>query len=629
MEKIGTRSALIALPVLAFACNSNEFGPVSDAGRPFAASGPDGGVPVSFGGGDDPFFAGDGGLLPAPTFGNTQSAPIAPPPITGGTMAISKSGRFAIVADPDRDLISAVDLTSHQVRWQTPLQTGDRPGRIAEDSATRLHVVLRGSGTIATIDLTTGTVIARRAACTAPRGIAYDGMRDNIWVSCAEGQMIAFAPIGDARLSSITVVPDLRDIVVVGSLLYVSQFRKAQIAVIDPMGNVSLNLSPNANSAEAPAVGWRMIPLRDGRIALSHQIDSNAAIQAMSQNAYGANSGPCGASIVEGAISTMNPMATGPGAVATSHLSKTVLPVDVAEAPVSGVFAIAAAGNAFSPELTSVVIAAPPQGFSDCAFTQPVNMATQGEVVSVAFDGGDRLYAQVREPSALVVLTNMGPGFGYQETQSIPLSGDSREDTGHAIFHTAAGASLACASCHPEGMDDGRVWNFNPIGPRRTPPLLGTIQGTAPYHWDGSLPDMSSLIHVIYEGRMAGAPLTDMQKTALTNWVLSLPPPNALPASDLIALERGETLFQGKGGCIACHSGARFTNNQTLDVGTGGAFQVPSLIGVGWRMSFIHDGCASSLTERFDPMCGGASHGNISQLNAQDVSDLIVFLRTL
>ena len=43
---------------------------------------------------------------------------------------------------------------------------------------------------------------------------------------------------------------------------------------------------------------------------------------------------------------------------------------------------------------------------------------------------------------------------------NVTLSTASRADTGHLVFHANAGGGLACASCHAEGNDDGRVWNF-------------------------------------------------------------------------------------------------------------------------------------------------------------------------
>ena len=64
----------------------------------------------------------------------------------------------------------------------------------------------------------------------------------------------------------------------------------------------------------------------------------------------------------------------------------------------------------------------------------------------------------------------------------------SRADTGHLIFHANAGGGLACASCHAEGNDDGRVWNFTCEGPRRTQSLHVGLRGTEPFHWSGDEP---------------------------------------------------------------------------------------------------------------------------------------------
>ena len=111
----------------------------------------------------------------------------------------------------------------------------------------------------------------------------------------------------------------------------------------------------------------------------------------------------------------------------------------------------------------------------------------RGEPIAVAFDGTGRVVVQTREPSALFVVA------GAAGTTSISLSSVSRADTGHAIFHGNAGGMIACASCHPEGTEDGRVWNFSCEGPRRTQSLGGGLAGTEPFHWNGELPAFPAL----------------------------------------------------------------------------------------------------------------------------------------
>jgi cytochrome c peroxidase len=86
-----------------------------------------------------------------------------------------------------------------------------------------------------------------------------------------------------------------------------------------------------------------------------------------------------------------------------------------------------------------------------------------------------------------------------------------------------------------------------------------------------------------------------------------------------------------KVGCVSCHAGSKYTNNQNADVGTGGKFQVPSLIDVGSRAPFMHDGCASTLAGRFGAAgCGGGDkHGVTSHLTPAQLNDLVSFLESL
>jgi hypothetical protein len=106
-----------------------------------------------------------------------------------------------------------------------------------------------------------------------------------------------------------------------------------------------------------------------------------------------------------------------------------------------------------------------------------------------------------------------------------------------------------------------------------------------------------------------------------------LPP---LRSPDDAAAVRGQVLFdRADVGCSGCHSGPLFTNNQNTPVGKGDALQVPSLLGVAWRTPLMHDGCAATLRDRFDPACGGSAHGDVSMLSEGELSDLIAYLESL
>jgi cytochrome c peroxidase len=236
--------------------------------------------------------------------------------------------------------------------------------------------------------------------------------------------------------------------------------------------------------------------------------------------------------------------------------------------------------------------------------------------VAVEYLPDGELVVQTREPAALELL-----GSGAV----IPLSRESRADTGHAIFHATAGALLACASCHPEGGDDGHVWNFQGLGGRRTQSLRGGVSATAPFHWDGNLAGLPQLYQEVFTNRMAGPALDEGQQRALTHWLDGLP---TLPAAEPgEAAARGQLVFAAAG-CTACHNGPALTNNLTVDIGTGGQFQTPSLRGVRWRAPFLHSGCAPTLADRFGA-CGGDRHGAVSSLSAAQIADLVAYLETL
>ena len=392
-----------------------------------------------------------------------------------------------------------------------------------------------------------------------------------------------------------------------------STFRASELLRVDGTGKVSATLQIPEQDAAAH-VAWRTFADAQGEVYVVHQTQSLVAIPTQSPGAYGGD----GASpVVESVVTIFNPN----GSIDTElSIDDAVLPVDAAISPDGTQLIVAAAGNAYSPQLgTLVSVNLQMGGGSDPAALLP---SPQGQVTAVAFDAAGDLLAQSREPAELWVLK---PGDTF--FSGILLDPASRDDTGHDIFHTQAGALVACASCHPEAGDDGHVWTFD-ADERRTASLRGTIAGTAPYHWPGDEPDMTALVNDVYEGRMSGQALMPDQLGALQGWVEAVPAPPAPSWVDASAAARGQALFGGaQAGCSSCH-GAKLTNNQTLDVGTGGQFQVPPLVGLGWRAPFLHDGCAATLADRFGS-CATPGHGSTASLTTANVSDLIAYLETL
>jgi hypothetical protein len=557
-----------------------------------------------------------------------------PRPVSGGTLLVLRDGTAAVASDPDRDVVYVVDLKTRALRATVALWGGDEPGRLVEDGAGLVHVALRRGGAVVTIDPTTGLIVQRQPVCAAPRGLAYDASNDLVHVACAEGTLVSLAAAGGV-FRTVPLRRDVRDVVVTGDgRLLVSTFKSADVLELDASGNIGFITRPPARlggpptsiggpGTMSPAVAWRMVPYGGSGALLLHQRGADQQV-VPAPGGYGSGK-PCDG-IVESTATVIMP---GTMAPPSATLGLVTLAVDVAVSPDGQTMAIAAAGNTHAP-LASVMelpITSLAQGGGACAVGKPspgganAGAPPNQQIVSVAYASTGALYALGRAPAALWTFDGQNP---------ISLSADPTADTGHELFHMDAGGGIACASCHPEGGEDGRTWNFACLGPRRTQSLRGGLSGTEPFHWDGDMPNFTDLVQAVFVGRMSGPQPTADQTAALLHWLDGIPELPTLPAAAPSAIEHGRALFQSAAlGCSACHAGPHLTNNQTVDVGTGLKLQVPSLRGVGWRAPFLHTGCAIRLADRFGSCGGGDKHGHTSQLQPADISDLTAYLETL
>jgi len=568
----------------------------------------------------------DGG---EPNYGPTVSLDSTPPPISGGTLLVLAGGATAVAADPDRDLVHFVDLDQMKLLASVPAGAGAEPGRVAEDGAGRVHVVLRGAGAVLDIDATTRVALSTRAVCSTPRGIAYDAGHDVLWVACLGGELVALPAAGGAPSTTYQLDSDLRDVVVTRDGLYVSRFRSADVLLVEAatgaitdrfgLGTFATGGAEQFN----PAVAWRMISSGNQGVLVSHQ-RALASPVSPAPGGYGNSGGgpgadpACtGASIIHSTVSML------PTTGVAAPLPGLPLPVDIALSPDGREVTVAAAGNATSgrPTLSTFRIV---DLVSPCAPTALGFTRYDGQPTALAYRANGDLVIQSRQPSTLQI------AHGSIVGAPLSLSPVDRRDTGHDVFHLAAASSLACASCHPEGGEDGRVWVFSDVGQRRTQSMRGGVMQRAPFHWDGALPDLPSLIDNVFVGRMSGTRLAQDQQDALSHFLSSIPAAQPPSGDDASAIARGQLVFNDPQGanCNSCHSGPQLTNHTVVDVGTGGAFKVPSLRGVAFRDPFLHDGRAVTLGARFT-VGGGDSHGRTSQLSPDQLDDLTAYLRSL
>ena len=551
-----------------------------------------------------------------------------PPPVTGGTLAIVDGDRLAVVADVDFDRIVGVDLSRRGVAWTVALGGGSHPFRIAEGPDAIVYVTLRATGEVVAIDARSGTELGRRRVCGSPRGVTWDGAAGLWHVACADGVLVSLGSVHDEPSRTLHLGVDLRDVVVDGEHTFVSRFRSAEVIVLDSSGAIvetmvpppaiprsttshsagttidpdpdrtpdDLDVMVSFGPAMMPNSAYRMRPMPGGGVALLHQRSATTLVPLSAtteesegrDGAYGGSSS-CGTRLVHAAVTLLAPLRP----PRTSHvIEEAVVPVDFAHDAAADTFVIVSAGG-------NMVFSAPVPGDDDsvyddvaiprCATSPPILTSRMPTAVATRADG--RFVAFDRRMQQL-----LGSEGELARLAPAPLWPD---DAFHQFFTRVGRAHMACATCHPEGGEDGHVWRFEGVGARRTQTTAGNIVETAPFHWSGDVPDMDVIVDTnmqrmgrsLAEGRASTASFENLLAS-----LVSPAPPRPPDDDDAVA---GRAIFE-TAGCADCHSGEIGTNNVTIDVGTGEPFQVPHLIGVAHRAPFFHDGCARTLRDVLD-----------------------------
>lgn len=204
---------------------------------------------------------------------------------------------------------------------------------------------------------------------------------------------------------------------------------------------------------------------------------------------------------------------------------------------------------------------------------------------------------------------------------------------------------ISCSTCHVEAREDGHIWNTTE-GPRNTPSLIGKkLDQTAPFHWNGEFDTVSQFMLHTTRDRMGGqGPSEEMEKQLMAFITTAPTPDNPFTTStpaDVLA--RGKAAFD-KAECGTCHSGATLTDNKFYDVGTyaksgpvtdrqeflfHGGLNTPSLLGIARSAPFLHDGSAPTLKARILQGKDENKHGKTAGLSADEVDDLVAFVRSL
>lgn len=565
----------------------------------------------------------------------SDQAPTRTVPVYGGTTA-SWGDQLIVAADPLRDAVSFVKGGASATATLDP---GSEPFRVVT-TADRAYVTLRGTGQLVAFDHW-GTELRRRDVCAHPRGVAAG---DAVFVACAGGELVELDPTDLSVRGRTWLAPDLRDVVVDDDVVLVSRFRAAEVLRVDAATHVVLDrhtpsmVHTRADDASA-RVAWRMVPHPEGGALMVHQAHTHRAIdlerEPESPARFGqAPEGPYGK--VFTCDDGMDDPENGP--LVTNHLTRVeadgttttggalfgvITPVDIVIEPAQGWYGIAGE-LALRAGRTGVALYER-TATEGLRCVPPTRIPVTGDrVTSVTWEPEHGLAVYDRHHGRLVT-GNATFDVPAEAAVVVPRSEE-------ALFHQNPGAGMSCASCHPEGQDDGHTWQFARIGARRTQNLAGGLSARGAFHWTAEFDGLDALMADVFSNRMAGRNVRVEEVERLATWLDGIPAvPAVSPAPDAV-LERGRTLFEdAQVGCTECHAGPQLADHELVAVATGATpTKTPSLLGVGTRAPYMHTGCADTLLERLtDESCGGDNHGDLSGLAPTDLEALAAYVSTL
>jgi DNA-binding beta-propeller fold protein YncE/mono/diheme cytochrome c family protein len=245
---------------------------------------------------------------------------------------------------------------------------------------------------------------------------------------------------------------------------------------------------------------------------------------------------------------------------------------------------------------------------------------------------------------------------------------------GKKIFYSSEdrmsqGNYISCASCHVDGGQDGRAWDFTDRGEgiRNTTTLVGSSGiGQGRVHWSGNfdeIQDFENDIRNAFKGKgfmsdkdfeATSDPLGNAKKglspdlDALAAYVTSLSTYDKSPykntdgslTKDAVS---GKAIFESKQ-CASCHNGNSFTDSDkgflhdvgTMSLASGGrrgkpllGIDTPTLRGIWKTAPYLHDGSAATLDDVFLTYNKDDKHGVTSTLSRVEVDQLVAYLKQI
>ncbi len=579
-------------------------------------------------------------------------------------LAVSPDGKIIYIALDDRDQIAAADAVSQKVLRR--VKVAGRPFGLALDAAgQKLFVTCRDADRLAILDTQTLKETASIGVGMAPVAVAYcrtsagerlivaNSMADNISVLSVSPLREIGRPSAGREPFDVTVNPDGTRAFVVNRMAWLASVKTvpaAEVTEIDPVTARTIGRDPLASAHLSESIGivpsrsWVLNPLVKVRNLVPITQVANGWV--MSSGFAVTDTRTC--KVIQLPLDEANNYYADPSGMAVAPDGKRAFIASGGSDVVSVVDL-----DKVSAWLAAASVSTKEEAINDMSLSPEYVIAripTQRNPrqLLISPDGGTLYVAERLQDSILLVDTKTLTTKGRIMLGDGGLNDPIRR--GERVFTTAAYTfqhQFSCRSCHPDGHVDGLSYDFDTSGigdnllDNRS--LLG-VAGTEPFKWNGKNPSLEVQCGPRFaKVLMRTDPIPPKELRDLTTFIKSQPPQRVARRHDgklTPAQERGKAIFfatktsagveipHGKR-CSSCHRPPLYTVRLSFDVGTGGPFDTPHLLGVANTAPYLHDGRALSLEEIWTLYSTNDTHGVTSYMNKEQLNDLVEFLKTL
>jgi len=598
----------------------------------------------------------------------TQSSPIA----------IDETNRVVWTVNPDNNTVTMVDADNLSVIREVAV--GKDPVSVALDSSGKAWVTCRDSDEVYVLK-SNGSLETRIAFSlgSRPYGIVFtpDGSRGFV-SAFGSGEIIEVSPLTSSIRRKITIGPTPRALAITsdGSKLLVTRF-------ISPdeegqVWEVNLNTFTLNNTIPLALDDFTVDNGNEGRglpnyvagIAI-HPDNTSAWSVAKKDNILRglARDGKPLAfdNVVRTAISPINLGTSSEELARRLDIDNHGQPSSVLYSPTGNYLFVTMQGNnrivVIDPkrglELLKKDVGRAPQGLAIDSSTNTIFVKNFMDRSITVFDASEIINRGSNTLEELSTITTVSS----EELTPTVLKGKQ-------LFYDASDLRMgtdgyiSCVSCHSDGTQDGRTWDFTDRGEglRNTISLVGR-EGTAHgrVHWSANFDEIQDFENDI-RGHFNGQGFMSDADFNEGTTALSLGDPKTGKSVDLDALaayveslntfdpspyrnDNGTLTTAGAAGkllfedlkCNSCHGGSNFTDSSTgkmHDVGTivdnSGQRLGTNLLALDWATApYLHNGSAKTLAEVFTRFNANNSHGKTSRLSSTQITQLESYLKQI